>query len=394
MDTTFIIVGFLFVVLIVILWLILKRLPSMPTQQPSDQSAQIALLVQQQVEALRGEMTGSMKNTADTVSTNLKNTTDSVNQQIAAVVQQMQKASEMMNNQLAGVTRQVQEATGQVGNRLDGAAKVIGEVQKNLGELGKATQEIKELGQNVSKLEEMLQAPKLRGGLGELMLEELLKQVIPASSYATQYRFRNGQTVDAIIRTPNGIIPIDAKFPFENFRKMIEAQADAEKRTAYRTFINDVKKHIDAIAQKYILPDEGTFDFALMYIPAENIYYETIIKNEVYGDDNSLYEYAYERRVFPVSPNTFYTQLQVVSLGFKGLQIEKSAKEIIQNLSRLQNDLQRFAEDFETVGRHLTNAKNKYDESARKLDMLDDKLKLVTSQALPEGQQQQLDGDK
>jgi DNA recombination protein RmuC len=303
----------------------------------------------------------------------------------------MQTTNILINNQLAEVTKSVQAATGQVGDRLDGAAKVIGEVQRNLGELGKATQEIKELGQNVSKLEEMLKAPKLRGGLGELMLEELLKQVIPASSYATQYRFRNGQTVDAIIRTPNGIIPIDAKFPFENFRKMIEAHTEAEKKTAYRTFIGDVKKHIDAISQKYILPDEGTFDFALMYIPAENIYYETIIKNELYGDDNSLYEYAYTRRVFPVSPNTFYTQLQVVSLGFKGLQIEKSAKEIIQNLAQLQNDLKRFADEFETVGKHLTNAKNKYDESARKLDMLDDKLKLVTSQALPEKETRQVE---
>jgi DNA recombination protein RmuC len=385
MDTTVIAVGFLFIILMIMLWLIFKRL------QPNDQSTQIALLIQQQVEALRSEMAGSMKNSADTVSSNLKNTTDSINKQIATVVQQMLKTSELVNNQLADVTRQVQEATGQVGNRLDGAAKVIGDVQKNLGELGKATQEIKELGQNVSKLEEMLQAPKLRGGLGELMLEELLRQVIPASSYATQYRFRNGQVVDAIIRTPNGIIPIDAKFPFENFRKMIESHSETEKKTAYRTFINDVKKHIDSIAQKYILPDEGTFDFALMYIPAENIYYETIIKNEIYGDTNTLYEYAYARRVFPVSPNTFYTQLQVVSLGFKGLQIEKSAKEIIQNLSRLQNDLQKFAEDFETVGKHLTNAKNKYDESSRKLEMLDDKLKLVTSQTLPE-EQQKLDG--
>jgi DNA recombination protein RmuC len=378
------VIGILAIALVVLVVIIMRRLPAPSKDQPADQSAQMAILIQQQVEALRGEMSGSMKNTADTVTTNLKNTTDSINQQITGVVQQMQKANELVNNQLADVTRRVQEATGQVGNRLDSAAKVIGDVQKNLGELGKATQEIKELGQNVSKLEEMLKAPKLRGGLGELMLEELLKQVIPASSYATQYRFRNGQTVDAIVRTPNGIIPIDAKFPFENFRKMIEAHSEAEKKTAYRTFINDVKKHIDAIAQKYILPDEGTFDFALMYIPAENIYYETIIKNEVYGDDNSLYEYAYARRVFPVSPNTFYTQLQVVSLGFKGLQIEKSAKEIIQNLSRLQNDLAKFSEDFEVVGRHLTNAKNKYDESTRKLDMLDDKLKLVTSQALPE----------
>ncbi len=355
---------------------VLARFLSTAMKKP-DVSSQSELRIQQQIEALRSAVT-----------MNLNNTSDTVRQQISSVVSQMQNTNEVLNTQLSNVTRQVQEATGQVGNRLDGAAKVIGEVQKNLGELGKATQEIKELGQNVSKLEEMLQAPKLRGGLGELMLEEVLKQVIPATSYAVQYRFRNGHTVDAIIRTANGIIPIDSKFPFENFKKMVDANLDAEKKSYYKAFINDVKKHIDAIASKYILPDEGTFDFALMYIPAENIYYETIIRNEQYGNENGIYEYASSRRVFPVSPNTFYTQLHVMALGFKGLQIEKSAKEIIQNLSRLQNDLQKFMEDFDTVGRHLTNAKNKYDEAVRKIDAFNDKLKMTTAHDLPEGERQ------
>jgi DNA recombination protein RmuC len=372
----YILILFLIVVAALIVLLVRFLAAANKKDAPADQSA---ILLQQQVEALRSSVTMS-----------LKNTTDAVHQQITSVVQQMQNANELMATQMANVTRQVQDATGQVGNRLDGAAKVIGEVQKNLGELGKATQEIKELGQSVSKLEDMLQAPKLRGGLGELMLEEVLKQVIPATSYATQHRFRNGHTVDAIIRTANGIIPIDSKFPFENFKKMVDAQSEVEKKANYKLFINDVKKHIDAIASKYILPDEGTFDFALMYIPAENIYYETVIRNEQYGNDNGIYEYAAARRVFPVSPNTFYTQLHIMALGFKGLQIEKSAKEIIQNLARLQNDLGKFMEDFDTVGRHLTNAKNKYDDAVRKIDAFNDKLRRASGHELPGAAQQEI----
>jgi DNA recombination protein RmuC len=242
---------------------------------------------------------------------------------------------------------------------------------------------MKQLGASVGQLELLLKAPKLRGGLGELMLEDLLRQVLPAALYATQYRFRNGNTVDAIVKTANGIIPIDSKFPLENFRKMVETTNEAEKKSAYKLFVNDVKKHIDAIAEKYIAPDEGTFDFALMYIPAENIYYETIIKNDNYEDEANIYNYGVQRKVFSVSPNTFYAQLHVIWLGFKGMEVEKSAKEIIQNLARLQGDLQRFADEFETVGKHLTNAKNKYDETARKLDTFEEKLKHSSAGALP-----------
>ncbi|MDD8017500.1 MAG: DNA recombination protein RmuC [Bacteroidota bacterium] len=353
---------------------------------PNDQSA---VLIQQQITSLRSEVTESLKSTTESVSRNLKDTsdslfqnlkstTDSVNQQLTIVRDSLKQTTEQFNQQLSS-------QTNTIGTRLDNAAKVMQDLQKSQSQLMQAGVEIKELGQSMTKLEELLKAPKLRGGLGELLLEDILKQVLPISSYETQYRFRNGNTVDAIIRTANGIISIDSKFPLENFRKTIDAQSDQEKKTAYKQFINDVKKHIDAISQKYILPDEGTFDFALMYIPAENIYYETIIKNEVFGDSNDLYAYASARRVFSVSPNTFYAQLQVIALGFKGMEVEKSAKEIIQNLARLQGDLTKFNDDFETVGKHITNAKNKYDDAARKLDTFEAKLQQVSGTVLVNG---------
>jgi len=358
--------------------------------QKSSNGGDAALLVQQQIDAMRGEVTQNLKNTADTLSDSLKNTTDVVFQSLKNTTETMNQQLNVVTSQLSNVTQQLQNNTGQVGSRLDTAAKVIQDVQNKLGELGKATQEIKELGQSVSKLEEMLKAPKLRGGLGELLLEDLLRQVLPANAFDIQFSFKNGQTVDAIINTAGGKVPVDSKFPLENFRKTIEAKSDQERKTAIRLFRTDVKKHIDAISEKYILPDEGTFDFALMYIPAENIYYETIIKEESMDDEASIYSYAINKHVVPVSPNTFYAHLRVIALGLKGLQIERSAKEIFQNLKRLDSELRKFSDLFETLGAQLANAKNNYDKADKQLGSFTERLKSV--QVLPESDEpKQLD---
>jgi DNA recombination protein RmuC len=349
-----------------------------------ENSAETTLLFQQQVEALRGEVNQNLKNTADTLVTSLKNTTDVVFKSLQSTTETVNQQLTTVTAQLSSVTSQLQNNTGQMGSRLDNAAKVIQDVQNKLGELGQATQEIKELGQSVSKLEEMLKAPKLRGGLGELLLEDLLKQVLPANAYDIQFTFRNGQTVDAIINTAGGKVPVDSKFPLENFRKMLDAKTEQEKKTAARLFKSDVKKHIDAISEKYILPDEGTFDFALMYIPAENIYYETIIKEESYAEEDGLYAYATKRRVVPVSPNSFYAHLRVIALGLKGLQIERSAKEIFQNLELLGTELRKFNDVFETLGTQLNNAKNNYDKADKQLAGLTEKFKTV--QSIPDAQ--------
>jgi DNA recombination protein RmuC len=344
-------------VVVVLMSLVLYRQSTRRTEDPTAAT----LLFDQQMSSFRGEVTQSLKNTTDIVL-----------------------------NQLAGMTQQLQTNTGQVGSRLDNAAKVIQDVQNKLGELGRATQEIKELGLSVSKLEEMLKAPKLRGGLGELLLEDLLKQVLPVNSYGTQYRFKGGQAVDAVIRVAGGMVPVDSKFPLENFQKMLEAKSEQEKKQATRLFRTDVKKHIDAIAEKYILPDEGTYDFALMYIPAENIYYETIIKDESFPEEDGLQMYAGSRHVIPVSPNSFYAYLRVIALGLKGLQIERSAREIFQNLERLGSELQKFSGLFETLGTHLNNAKNSFDKADKQLSGLEEKFNVIHS--IPEAEsKQQLD---
>jgi DNA recombination protein RmuC len=364
----------LIILLVVVVALLLAILIKLYARK-EDGSSQSSLLIQQQVDSLRGEVTQNLKNTADSVNEALKSTTN-------VLFQSIKNTTDTMNEQLKAVSTQLNNNTGQMGSRLDTAAGVIKEVATKLGELGKATQEIKELGQSVSKLEEMLKAPKLRGGLGELLLEDLLKQVLPSNAYSFQYSFKNGQTVDAVIKTAGGMVPVDSKFPLENFRKTLEAKSDQERKTAARLFKTDVKKHVDAIAQKYILPDEGTFDFALMYVPAENIYYETIIKEDSFEEESSIYSYASGKHVVPVSPNTFYAHLRVIALGLKGLQIERSAKEIYQHLHRLESELSKFNELFDTLGTQLSNAKNNYEKADKQLSTFSDKLKSV--QSLPE----------
>lgn len=378
------------ILIIVLLVLVTGLLVYLVMKQTSSKgnSTDLSFLMQQQIDGLRGEVSQNLKNTSDSLSTSLQHTTDVVFKSLQSTTETVNQQLSNVTNQLSSVTQQLQNNTGQMGSRLDNAANVIKDVQNKLGELGQATREIKELGQSVSKLEEMLKAPKLRGGLGELLLEDLLKQVLPSSAYDIQYAFKNGQTVDAIINTAGGKVPVDSKFPLENFKKMAEAKSEQEKKTAYRTFVSDVKKHIDAISQKYILPDEGTFDFALMYIPAENIYYETIIKDESFDEENGLYSYATKKHVVPVSPNSFYAHLRVIALGLKGLQIEKSARQIFENLSRLNTELQKFTELFETLGTHLTNAKNNYDKADKQLSGFSERLKGVQSLPSANGNEQ------
>jgi DNA recombination protein RmuC len=380
------ILGISLAVMLVLLIVIIFRLKSTSAQDDS----QATFLIQQQIDSLRGEVNSSLRNTSDSLGSSLKTTQDALYQSLKMTSETMNQQLNVVTAQLSNVTQQLQNNTGQVGSRLDNAAKVIQDVQNKLGELGQATKEIKELGQSVSKLEEMLKAPKLRGGLGELLLEDLLRQVLPIRSYEMQYRFKSGQAVDAVIHLSGGMVPVDSKFPLENFQKMLDAKTDQDKRTAVRTFRSDVKKHIDAISDKYILPDEGTFDFALMYVPAENIYYETIIKDESVSEEEGLYSYAMKKRVIPVSPNSFYAHLRVIAMGFKGLQIEKSAKEIFQSLERLGSELGKFSETFETLGTQLGNAKNNFDKADKQLNNLTEKFKTI--QSIPEaGSAKQLD---
>ncbi len=250
----------------------------------------------------------------------------------------------------------------------------FGHIQSSLGRLTEASRHMEEVGKNIAGLSDILRAPKLRGGIGELFLGDLLSQILSPEHYKLQYSFSSGDRVDAVIILKVGMVPVDAKFPLESLQRMITSSEEGDQKKHKREFTRAVKVHIDSIAQKYILPDEGTFDFALMYIPAESVYYETIIKDEGLGDEKSLLNYALEKRVIPVSPNSFYAYLQAIALGLKGLQIEKKAQEIMQYLARIRGDFDRFKGEYDTLGGHIERARKKYDDTSKSLGRFEDKL--------------------
>ncbi|PIU41274.1 MAG: hypothetical protein COS99_06150 [Candidatus Omnitrophica bacterium CG07_land_8_20_14_0_80_42_15] len=295
-----------------------------------------------------------------------------IQQQVDNMRSQLETSIDRLSSR---VTTELSQITGQVGKRLDNAAVTIGNVQRQLGELAQTSLRMMEIGKDISSLQEILRPPKMRGGMGETLLRNLLEQIMPEKDYYSfEHSFKSGERVDAVIKIGGRMVPVDAKFPLESFRRLMNSKTDSEKNQNKKEFEKDVMRHIDVIANKYILPDEGTYEFALMYIPAENVYYETIIKYEFAEEREGIFEHALSRKVIPVSPNSFYAYLQVIILGLKGLAIEKSTKEVIAALERLQGDFSKFYEDFRKVGSHISDARSSFEKSEKKLLRLGDKL--------------------
>ena len=278
-----------------------------------------------------------------------------------------------VTRQLEQGMRLIQAGQTSIGERLDAATKVYGDVQGSLGTLQEATRRVAEIGREIQGLEQVLKSPKMRGGLGETLLERLLDEMLPREHWMTQHGFRSGEKVDAAIRIGERIVPVDAKFPLENFRRMLDESDETQRRQYRRVFARDVKARVDEIAKKYILPDEGTYDFALMYVPAENVYYEIAVRPEDTGEE-PIATYALSRRVVPVSPNSIFAYLQVIVLGLKGLRIEANARRIQEDLARLGGDVAKLRGPLATLGRHLGNAQKQYEDAQRELDRLETKL--------------------
>ncbi|MDP2649608.1 MAG: DNA recombination protein RmuC [bacterium] len=244
------------------------------------------------------------------------------------------------------MVKTLQENSKQLNERLDKAAEVIRDVGKEVGQMS-------EIGRSMKELQEFLKSPKLRGNIGEQVLKDLISQMFPKNSFYLQYQFKSGEKVDAAIKTDAGILPIDSKFPMENFQKMIKADNEKEKEELKKEFIRDIKKHIEAISKKYVLPEEGTMDFALMYVPSESVYYEIVNLTEVL-------DFARKLRVYIVSPNTLYAHLQTILLSFEGKRIETKSKELFRMLHALQIDYEKVDENLSLLGKHLNNASSQF----------------------------------
>jgi DNA recombination protein RmuC len=298
------------------------------------------------------------------------------NQSLGLLQNQLNSLQQRIDKFGETVSDTLQNSTASMNTRLDNAAKVVGDLREKVGE-------IHEVGKAAAELVNILRAPKLRGGMGELFLNDLLAQILPPEHFRLQHHFKSGDAVDAVILIGANFVPVDSKFPLENFRRVVEAATESERMGARKQFLRDVKKHVDAIATKYICCDEGTYDFALMYVPAENVYYETIIKEDNAGDERQLFSYALERRVIPVSPNSFYAYLQTILLGLRGMKVEERAREILNTLARLRGDFEKFHENFRVLGKHLMNAQGSYADSEKTLTKFDAKLGQIEAPTEP-----------
>lgn len=260
----------------------------------------------------------------------------------------------------------LQKTNSELNSRMDRAASVISDVHKELGKMSNVARSIDDL-QNI------LKAPKLRGGFGELFLGDLLAQILPHEHFELQRRFKDGEVVDAVIYLGEKMVPVDSKFPLENFQKMIAGTTDEVTKQARRQFINDVKRHIQAVT-KYIRTDESTYDFALMYIPAETIYYEIAVKEDAGGECRELLNYALKSKVIPVSPNTLYAYLMTVLVGLRGMQVEKHAEAMLAKMARVNKDFLSFQKVYATLGKHIENAHKSYEDADKRLAKVDGKL--------------------
>ncbi len=278
--------------------------------------------------------------------------------------QNMQGVQQRLDNVTNGISSRLDTVATGMNERLDKAAHVISQVTRELGSM-------QEIGRNMQGLQEFLRSPKLRGNIGEKVLDQMLEQYFPKGMYQMQYRFRDGSIVDAMLQTDKGIIPIDSKFPLENYQRLAAAETDNDRTLYTNEFVKDVKKHVNDISKKYILPQEGTVDFALMYVPSESVYYE-IVRN-----DGTLQAHAFEKKVMFVSPNSFYYFLQVMLTALREKQVAEAAQEIIQSVKAIQKDVLKFGDEINVVEKHVVNAAGAMTRAKTQFEKLSDKIERV-----------------
>lgn len=287
--------------------------------------------------------------------------------------------------QMLNTTRKsVESAKDVMADRALHTMEEISELDKSLQAITEQQEEAQQLGRS---LRDLLQGPKFRGNYGETILEELLERVLPRGIWERQYTLEGAEKVDCIVRLKDVIVPIDSKFPRDAYLRYMEAETDEERTSNWKQFEASVKVQIGDIQRKYIKPELGTTEFALMFIPSEAIYYETIAESNYLGQPSSILEYAQERRVIPVSPNTFYAFLQVVVIAMRNVEVIKAAETLRRGLTDLQKSFDSFYEKYEEVGRGIVRAADAYRVGDGHLDRykrrLDSTLQLEVVQEAP-----------
>jgi DNA recombination protein RmuC len=330
------------------------------------------------------DLRGDVLMLRDSTEKSMQNVNSLFSSQLQAVTQQVQASlasvTDNLGNRLDSINRQVTEQLNQGSNAMTASTHAVSErvaavqstfagLQKQVGEMTEQARQLSELSRSVNAIEHVLRAPKMRGQFGEEQLENLLGLVFSRQQYALQYRFSTGEVADAVLFLPLGHVAVDSKFPLENFRRITELASEDERKTARRDFLRDVRKRVDEVAAKYIRPAEGTLPFALMYVPAENVYYETIIRNE--DEPFQLYRYCLEKRVIPVSPNSLYAYLQTIMMGLKGMQVNQQAEAIVRDIESLKIELEKFTKSYETVGQHIRNAAAKLEDGSKLLNKVE-----------------------
>lgn len=275
------------------------------------------------------------------------------------------------------LTDTLQKGNEELNRRLDNAARLMSQIQRDAGRFA-------ELSSSMKNLQDYLRSPKLRGNIGEQVLRDLISQMFPKNSFHLQYTFKSGDKVDVAIKTDAGILPIDSKFPAENFQKMMSAESENEREKAKKDFISDVKRHIVDISKKYILPEEGTMDFALMYIPSEPVYYEVVNISE-------LTDFARKNMVYPVSPNTLYAHLQVILQSFQGKEIEKQSHQLFTLMRAIQKDYGKLGDNLSVLNKHITNSFNQMSNVNSEFTAMGQKLSSTHNLGLEKEEQKKLE---
>lgn len=289
--------------------------------------------------------------------------------------QEMQKS---VHTQFSESQKLLQEISSQM-------QKSLVDVTREQTRTNEATQKFMSIAEQLANLEKVLKHQKQRGNLGEASLELILSNMLPPGGYKSQYQFKNGETVDAVIIAKEGLISVDAKFSLDNYNRVTQAIDDRQKEEAQKEFRNDLKKRIDETA-KYIRPNEGTLPFAFMFIPAEGIYYDLLV-NDVQGvakvNTRNLVDYAYnEKHVVIVSPTTFAAYLQSVLYGFKAYKIEEAAMDIMKRVNELSKHWKAYEEYMQKLGNSLGTTVNHYNSSYKELKKVDKDVLNITGETM------------